>query len=104
MADIYVYADEAGNFDFSLKQGATRYFVIATVTLAPASAGTAITDLRYNLAWQGLQLDKVFHATTDPQAVRDDVFGCLQAIPFRVDATIFEKRKAQPHLQSEGAL
>ena len=47
MADIYVYADEAGNFDFSLKQGATRYFVIATVTLAPASVGTAITDLRY---------------------------------------------------------
>jgi hypothetical protein len=67
--------------------------VIATVTLAPESAGTAIVDLRYKLAWQGLHLDKVFHATTDPQAVRDEVFGCLEAIPFRVDATIDEPER-----------
>jgi hypothetical protein len=30
MGDIDVYADEAGNFDFTRKQGASRYFVIGT--------------------------------------------------------------------------
>jgi hypothetical protein len=46
----------------------------------------------------------VFHASEDPQAVRDEVFALLQASDFRIDATILEKRKAQPHIQSERAL
>ena len=104
MADIYVYADEAGNFDFSRNRGATRFFVIATVALARAVVAPTLTNLRYDLAWRGAHLDAVFHAATDPQAVRDEVFACRAPISFRIDATIFEKCKAQPHLQSERTL
>jgi len=104
VADVYVFADEAGNFDFSLQTGASRYFIIATVVMNPAVIGSAISRLRYDLGWRGVHLDEFFHATTDPQAVRDEVFASLASLPFRVDATILDKRKAQPHLQSERAL
>lgn len=101
---MYVYADEAGNFDFSAKAGASRYFVLTTVALDPSAVGPAITALKYDLGWRGLGLASHFHATTDEQAVRDEVFSCLAVHNFRVDATIFEKRKCQPHLQSEAKL
>jgi hypothetical protein len=39
-----------------------------------------------------------FHATEDTQAVRDEVFGVIADYPFRIDATIYEKRKVKPHL------
>jgi hypothetical protein len=51
-----------------------------------------------------LHLDEHFHATEDPQAVRDEIFDLLGRSDLRVDATILEKRKAQPHLHSERAL
>ena len=62
--------------------------------------GDSLLALRRQLAWKGHNRDTVFHATEDPQAVRDAVFGLLATHDFRVDATIFEKSKAQPHLQS----
>jgi hypothetical protein len=101
MADKYVFADEAGNFDFSLNQGATRYFILATATMDDGALGQRLLELRRELAWQGLYLDRTFHASEDAQAIRDQVFALLQDAPFRVDTTILEKRKAQPHLQSE---
>lgn len=104
MADRYVFADEAGNFDFSRNPGASRYFVLTTVTMNDCLIGTTIQGLRRNLAWRGLHLDSCFHATEDPQAVRDEVFAVIAAAHLRVDATVLEKPKAQPHLQSEAAL
>lgn len=93
MADKYVFADEAGNFDFSTGEGATRYFVLCTVTLDDCRLGKDLLDLRRSLAWDGIYLDRVLHATEDQQAVRDHVFGLLETEDFRVDATIFEKRE-----------
>ncbi|CAN5731828.1 hypothetical protein BH18ACT13_BH18ACT13_02050 [soil metagenome] len=101
MADRYVFADEAGNFDFSTGAGATRYFILTTITTDDCSLGQELLDLRRSLAWDGIYLDRVLHATEDDQAVRDRVFALLQQASFRIDATILEKRKAQPHLQSE---
>lgn len=102
--DKYVFADEAGNFDFSLNQGATRYFVLCTVSADSCEVGDDLLRLRRELGWKGLHLDKVFHASEDPQAVRDEVFELLRQSSFRVDATILEKRKAQPQLRSERPL
>ena len=85
--DKYVFADEAGNFDFSLGNGATRYFVLCTVSADSCAIGDDLLGLRRELGWRGLHLDQVFHATEDPQAVRDEVFGLLQESNFRVDAT-----------------
>jgi len=102
--DRYVFADEAGNFDFSVGPGATRYFVLCTVSADSCDIGDDLLHLRRELGWRGLHLDQHFHATEDPQAVRDEIFDLLGRSNFRVDATILEKRKAQPHLQSERAL
>lgn len=101
MADRYVFGDEAGNFDFSLDQGASRYFVLCTVTMDDPSVGNDLLALRRDMAWRGVALDSELHATTDKQAVRDEVFALLAKSAFRVDATIFEKRKTQPHRQNE---
>lgn len=99
--DRYVFADEAGNFDFSQKPSASRYFVLCTVTMDTCAAGDKVLSLRRELGWRGVHLEQVFHASDDPQAVRDEMFALLGAEDIRVDATVLEKRKAQPHLQSE---
>jgi hypothetical protein len=101
VADKYVFADEAGNFDFSSKAGATRYFILATVTVDDCALGNEVLELRRLLAWRGLSLSEVIHATTDAQVVRDEVFGLLAGQNFRVDATILEKRKALPRLYAD---
>lgn len=52
-----------------------------------------------NLAWRGTGLKTEFHATTDEQAIRDEVFKVLQGYDFRIDATIVEKAKAKPSIR-----
>lgn len=104
MTTWHTFADEAGNFDFSRKANASRYFVLCTVTVDTCAVGDALLALRRELAWEGHNRDTVFHATEDPQVVRDAVFRLLGEQDFQIDATIFEKDKAQLHLQSEQGL
>jgi len=104
MADRYVFADEAGNFDFSRGSGASCYFILCTIASSHCEVGDSLLALRRDLGWRGLHLDRVFHATEDPQTVRDEVFALLADADFSVDATILEKPKAQPHLRDEAQL
>jgi hypothetical protein len=104
VADRYVFADEAGNFDFSRNPSASRYFILCTIAIDDCSIGDDLLNLRREIGWRGLHLDSVFHASDDPQAVRDEVFDLLRVRDFRIDATIFEKSKAFPRLQSDRAL
>lgn len=92
----HIYADEAGNFDFSTKRGATRFFILTTVTIDDHRIELDLLDLRRDLAWSGIDLAREFHATEDKQLVRDRVFEVLSRHDFRVDATVLEKAKAQP--------
>src|SRR6266508_537616 len=101
MARVYVFADEAGNFDFTLTQGASRWFILGSVTIHDPSIGDRLLALRRDLAWQGVALDSSFHATEDLQIVRDEVFRFLQGEAFRIDFTVVEKRKTMPHLQAD---
>jgi hypothetical protein len=39
MARRYVFADECGNFDFSTKLGASKYFILTTVCAGDCAAG-----------------------------------------------------------------
>ena len=94
----YVYADEAGNFDFSNNHRASKYFILTTVVIEDHSIATELFELRRELVWDGFDLSPGFHATEDRQIVRDAVFEILRRHHFRVDATILEKRKAQPQL------
>jgi hypothetical protein len=98
----YVFVDEAGNFDFSPK--GSNYFILTSVTLDGFVAGDELLGLRRSLAWNGIELTNSFHAAEETQAVRNQVFDVLSRHDFQVDSTIFEKRKTQPHLQSEDAL
>lgn len=101
MARICVSADEFGNFDFSLGTGASRYFGLTTVTFFDDQQARAdLQQLRFDLAWEGIAHSGPFRATTHQQAIRDRVFAILEPHKFRVDATILEKRKSQPHLRS----
>jgi len=85
MADRCVFADEAGNFDFSRRLGASRYFILCTITSTHCEIGDALLSLRRDLGWRGLHLDRVFHATEDPQPVRDEVFALLAGMNCSVD-------------------
>src|SRR3990172_5967439 len=100
MPRTYVFADESGNFDFSTRLGETKYFILTTLTATDCSLGDGLLALRRDLAWRAIGLDTEFHATTDKQAIRDEVFKVLQTYPFRVDATILEKAKAKPSIRS----
>ena len=96
-----IYADESGNFDFRIASGASKYFILTTVVMDDDSkVASALLDLRRELAWKNDHtLIMGFHASEDKPFVRDAVFSTLQAHNFRVDATILEKRKAQPRLR-----
>ena len=95
----YVFADECGNFDFSAKPGATRYFVLVTVTVDSCTVGQQLLDLRRDLAFQGFGLDREFHAAHDPKLMRDKVFAAIATSLMRIDAVILEKSKAHPSVR-----
>ena len=100
MARIHVYADESGNFDFSRGPGATRYFILTSVTFFDdRQARAELDELRYDVAWKDGELPDYFHASEDRQAIRDQVFDVIQRHGFRVDATIMEKGKALSHMK-----
>ncbi len=98
---VYLFADEAGNFDFSVKRGASRYFILGSITVDSPAIGADLLALRRELAWEGHGLDAAFHATEDQQVVRDRVFDLIAAVDLRVDATILDKRKAQPQYSKD---
>lgn len=98
---LYVFLDEAGNFDFSPR--GSQYFILTAVSRArPMAWDASVTALRYDLmeAGQGIEY---FHASEDTQPVRDRVFeiiaGDIAAV--RADALIVEKSKTYPSLRSE---
>ena len=100
MARAYFFADEAGNFDFRRRNGASAYFIVGTVLLEDPQIGHELLELRRELAWQGVGLESCFHATEDSQVIRDEVFRLLAAADFRADFTIVDKCKTQPHRQN----
>ena len=57
MAGVRLFADETGNFDFSRKQGASRYFGVGTLEIASSKMSTLQSDLialRYQLHGAGM--------------------------------------------------
>jgi hypothetical protein len=102
MARVHVFVDEAGNFDFSSNPGASRFFILTSVTMDNFGAGDSLLALRRQLAWEGHTLGTDdFHATEELQSVRDRVFAQLASHEFTIDCTILEKRKAVPRLTSD---
>ena len=102
MARVHLSADEAGNFDFSRKPGASRFFILTTVAFPRGhdALATAMRALRLELERDGCDLQQGFHATEDRQRVRNRVFELLSGHEFRVDATILDKPKARPGIRN----
>lgn len=98
MALRYVFVDEAGNFDFSLKD--TMYFLLTSVTMDSCDVGQELAQLRRDLVRGGTDLYQGFHASEDRQVVRDAVFDLLSRHEFRIASTIFEKAKTVPRLRA----
>jgi len=97
---LYVFADEAGNLDFS--STGTRYFIVTAVTMQNWAIGPQLLDLRHALALQGADLLEFgFHAAEEKQAVRNAVYQLIQSVPFDIDAVILDKRKTLPRIASD---
>ena len=97
---LYLFLDEAGNFDFS-PQG-TQYFMLTAVSKErPFHAYQEMTELKYDLVEKGEKIE-YFHASEDKQAVRDQVFGIIQRHlkGVRIDSLVIEKRKTGPSLHA----
>lgn len=98
---LYIFLDEAGNFDFS--SNGTQYFLLGCISKErPFNAYRELTELKYNLVEQKTDIE-YFHASEDRQAVRDAVFNiiCSHIHGVRYDSVIVEKRKTGPSLQAE---
>jgi uncharacterized protein DUF3800 len=101
MSRLYVFADEAGCFNFSREPGASKYFIVCTMTCnACGDLGTSLLALRRQLIWEGAPVGEFFHASEDKQVTRDRVFDVLKEHDFKLQATIMEKSKAYPRVRS----
>jgi hypothetical protein len=101
MARLYLFADEAGDFEFTRRQNVSRYFILCSVTMANCGIGASLLGLRRELAWAKAPLGEYFHATTDKQQVRDAVFAEILKWDFSIQAIVMEKDKAFPQVRTD---
>jgi len=99
MPNKFIFADEAGCFTFNRQPNVSKYFILCTIIMESCDVGTKLLDLRRRLAWDGYELGDYFHATTDRQAVRDEVYKVITLADFSIQATIMEKSKAEPQVR-----
>jgi hypothetical protein len=105
MSRLFVFADEAGCFNFSRKTGASKYYIVCTIACEGcALLGSGLLALRRELVWEGAPVGEYFHASEDKQVVRDRVFETLAKYSFTVQATILEKSKAYPRVRTTNHL
>lgn len=55
-----------------------------------------LVKLRRQMIWDKMAVGDYFHATTDAQEIRDEVFNVILAHNVKIQATICEKAKAIP--------
>jgi hypothetical protein len=100
MPRLFIFADEAGCFNFSRNPGASRYYIVCTLACdSCATLGSDLLELRRQLVWEKAPIGEYFHASEDKQAIRDRVFALLQNHNFSIQATIMEKSKALPRIR-----
>lgn len=101
MQYLYIFLDESGNLDFSIK--GTKYFVLTSISKTrPFGAYKEMTELKYDLIESGLNME-YFHASEDRQVVRDKVFEIVKKHlkGIRIHSLIIEKRKTGKALRAE---
>lgn len=100
MAVLYMFIDEAGDYDF--RPGRSKYLIWGSVTIAngPFSLYTPLSQLKHKLNTDGTDIDR-FHASEDRQRVRNEVFGILNnpKVSFENDFVVVEKCKVNPSIR-----
>ena len=104
MAEAFIFADEAGDFKFLKGANISKYFILCTMRMEKCDLGDELLELKRSLVRKDMPVGDKFHASSDQQGVRDEVFNVISKFPFRVDATILEKSKAQPQTRVDEAL
>jgi len=99
MSTVFLFADEAGDFNFSRQPKASKYYIICTVATTSCDVANDLLMLKRRLAWKGAPLRDYFHCSEDKQEIRDAVFETISHHDFTVQATIMEKSKAQPQVR-----
>ncbi|MDZ4778270.1 MAG: DUF3800 domain-containing protein [Alphaproteobacteria bacterium] len=93
----FIFADEAGDFNFSRHHSASRFFIVCAVRMN-CDIGLDLLKLRRELLWDAAPIGDGFHATTDKQIVRDRVYDLISSQDIDIFAQVLEKSKAQPHI------
>lgn len=100
MGILYIFVDDAGDYDF--KPQKTKYLIWGATTMVdnPHALYTPLSQLKDELNTNGVDIDR-FHASEDGQWIRDKVFKILTKpeIVFENDFVITEKRKANPSIR-----
>jgi hypothetical protein len=99
MDDLFLFLDESGNYDFSVR--GTKYLVFTCLTtLDPNLAILELYEKKHNFIKSGLPLE-YFHASEDKQIVRNEIFKIIQKCQnFIIDSIIVEKRKVNPAIRT----
>lgn len=97
---LYIFIDEAGNFDFT--PDGTKFFVLTAITTTqPLKSRNYFLELKYKLLKTGFN-QEYFHATEDKQEVRDLIFNKIKELDdFDIDCVLAQKNKTNPSLYIE---
>ena len=101
---IYLFMDEAGNFDFS--QNGTRYFIMTCVVAKrPLVLDSVLLNLKYDLIEEGHPLE-LFHASSDRETIRTSVYKAISSKQRSISAyaAVVDKRGLPPELKREDVL
>lgn len=96
---LYIFLDEAGNFDFSPR--GSNFFIIGSLSKRrPFKAYNDLVKLKYDVIESGLEIE-YFHAAEDRQDIRNKVFEIIKnnLEGCSIVATIISKKKTNPTLR-----
>lgn len=99
MKTLYIFLDEAGNFDFSPK--GSKYLMIGSlVKFRPFAEYPDLLNLKYDIIEAGFD-HEYFHAAEDKKPVREGVFRIMQKhiSDCSFVATVISKNKTDPALR-----
>jgi hypothetical protein len=100
MANLYIFIDESGDFNFS-PTGTAHLVLCSYSTTDPHQHTLALQKLKYSRLDAGEE-QECFHATEDKQVVRDSVYAQVKTSKDALyDVVYLEKRKAHPSKQNK---
>lgn len=97
---VYLFIDEAGNFDFTAT--GTKYFILTCVSRRrPIGGGADLLRLKYDLWEKDMAEVECFHASEDRHSVRTAVWEITVSHlhEMEIDSLIVEKSQVVPGLR-----